>query len=303
MSNVGIHYHVHGGDSLEIAHDPATLGLPGYFVLRFGPDLTLFVDPPQLEGLGAKIEAALKPRCLSRTIYVASKTKHAAIWRDLRSKGVPINSTWIDEAGQGESEDLSDLAARCVSEASMAGALVLYSESDDVLKGALIEVGAALASGVPVFSVGNSVSLSTVLRCHPLWQECRSLEDAMDAAAGRLIEAAIAGVRSALAADPEIAEAVDAVRGAAEAQRWIAWPVGQYLIEQGWTLDDATDLSGYFRSSTRLLCAFVGAGGWTVLDGGGEAIAWGTTIAELRDALAGPVALPQLSEWSPEAPC
>jgi hypothetical protein len=59
MSNVGIHYHVHQGDALEIAHEPATYGLPQYFVVRFGHDLSMFVNPPELERLRAKIDAAL----------------------------------------------------------------------------------------------------------------------------------------------------------------------------------------------------------------------------------------------------
>lgn len=75
-------------------------------------------------------------------IYVASKT--------FRLDGFPVHSTWIDEAGQGETLDWADLWRRCVSEAATATALVVYAESTDVLKGALVEVGAALAAGRPV---------------------------------------------------------------------------------------------------------------------------------------------------------
>lgn len=90
-----------------------------------------------------------------RGIYIASKTKHADRWRRLRDDaGLPIISTWIDEAGAGESGDLSDLWRRCILEASTASALVLYREPDDVLKGGWVELGAALACGVPVFAVG-----------------------------------------------------------------------------------------------------------------------------------------------------
>lgn len=90
-----------------------------------------------------------------RGIYIASKTKHADRWRFLRDQvGEPIISTWIDEAGAGESSDLADLWRRCISEASTAQVLILYREPEDVLKGGWIELGAALASGVPVFAVG-----------------------------------------------------------------------------------------------------------------------------------------------------
>ena len=87
-------------------------------------------------------------------IYVASKTAHAFMWQHHRAIGVPIISTWIDEAGPGESTDLADLWRRCIAEASSAAALVLYRGGDEVLKGAWAEVGVALASGVPVFAVG-----------------------------------------------------------------------------------------------------------------------------------------------------
>lgn len=88
-------------------------------------------------------------------IYVASKVKHAEMWRDLRTfEGMPIISTWIDEAGPGESADLNDLWSRCIREASTAAALIIYRRPDEVLKGAWVELGAALASGVPVFAVG-----------------------------------------------------------------------------------------------------------------------------------------------------
>ncbi len=88
-------------------------------------------------------------------IYIASKTQHAQRWRFLRDAvGYPIISTWIDEAGEGETSDWSDLWERCVREASTATALIVYREPDEVLKGGWIEVGAALAAGVPVFAVG-----------------------------------------------------------------------------------------------------------------------------------------------------
>ncbi|UIK04874.1 hypothetical protein [Neorhizobium galegae] len=94
------------------------------------------------------------PQSHRRGIYIASKTKHADRWRRLREAGFPIISTWIDEAGAGESGDLSDLWRRCILEASTASALVLYREPADVLKGGWVELGAALACGVPVFAVG-----------------------------------------------------------------------------------------------------------------------------------------------------
>lgn len=78
-------------------------------------------------------------------IYVASKTAHASMWREYRSVGAPIISTWIDEAGAGETTDFADLWTRCVMEARDALCLVLYRLPGEILKGALVEAGAALA--------------------------------------------------------------------------------------------------------------------------------------------------------------
>lgn len=114
-------------------------------------------------------------------IYIASKTRHADKWKALRAEGHNIISTWIDEAGKGESDDLTDLAKRCVNEAKNADRLILFSDDDELLKGALIEVGAALAYGVPVYVVGWSRSFETALNKHPLWRNCFSLREALEA--------------------------------------------------------------------------------------------------------------------------
>ena len=89
-----------------------------------------------------------------RGIYIASKTRHADRWVTMRAAGAPIISTWIDEAGEGQSADLHDLWDRCISESKSCGVLIVYREPEDVLKGAWVEIGAALAAGVPVYAVG-----------------------------------------------------------------------------------------------------------------------------------------------------
>ena len=87
-------------------------------------------------------------------IYTASRTHHANKWKSARARGEPIISTWIDEAGAGGSPSLSDLWVRNINEAVSADALVVLIERDDFpLKGALVEIGAALAAGNPVFVV------------------------------------------------------------------------------------------------------------------------------------------------------
>jgi hypothetical protein len=94
------------------------------------------------------------PRVGRRGIYIASKTRHAGRWLALRAAGHPIISTWIDEAGIGASADLDDLWQRCISEAALCAVLIVYREPEDTLKGAWVEIGAALVRGTPVFAVG-----------------------------------------------------------------------------------------------------------------------------------------------------
>lgn len=120
-----------------------------------------------------------------RTIYVASRTKHAERWKSIRaawSDTFKVNSTWLDEAGPGESESLTDLAHRCIREASEADALVVYVEPGDLpLKGVLMEVGAALASRKPVYWSGPMPS-SAVMH-HPGIRSVDSIHEAIALAA------------------------------------------------------------------------------------------------------------------------
>lgn len=114
-------------------------------------------------------------------IYVASKVKHAAMWKAVRQYLLPknhaITSTWIDEAGEGETASYTELATRCISEIAASDVLILYCEPGELLKGALIEVGAALALGKKVAVVGDCESLSRVFKSHGLWSEHESILD------------------------------------------------------------------------------------------------------------------------------
>lgn len=114
-----------------------------------------------------------------RKIYIASKVTHAARWLDLREDGWPIISTWIDEAGEGESKSLADLTLRCIAEAASSTHFILFTEEDEILKGALLECGAALANEVPVYCVGGGPSISRVFEKHPCWRKCDTIEDAL----------------------------------------------------------------------------------------------------------------------------
>lgn len=116
--------------------------------------------------------------------YIASKTSHAPRWIDLRANGVPFTASWIDEAGEGQSADYAELSERCLAEIGRSAAMILYCEPGELLKGALVEAGAALMAGVPVILVGRCESLSRVFRKHPLWKEMESLPEALALAGG-----------------------------------------------------------------------------------------------------------------------
>lgn len=101
-------------------------------------------------------------------IYVASKAvAHGPHWRSLRDQGLPILSSWIDESDPGLTLDWPDLWHRCLTEVAKSSALIVYLEPGEVLKGAWIEVGAALALGIPVIGVGieeHSIAKSGKIR-------------------------------------------------------------------------------------------------------------------------------------------
>lgn len=126
--------------------------------------------------------------------YIASRAslpERSAAWRKLRDvAGWKITSSWIDEAGVGESADLGSLWSRIEAEIARSERLILYVEPDDFpLKGALIEVGMALAHRIPIRVVAPGVALDPVsLRPigswvrHPLVTFCDTMDEALDGA-------------------------------------------------------------------------------------------------------------------------
>lgn len=96
-------------------------------------------------------------------IYVASRAsipERSQMWRGLRDAGWPIISSWIDEAGEGETEDFGELWSRIVKEISDADVLILYAQQDDFpLKGALLECGIAMGLGKKIIVCLPDVNL------------------------------------------------------------------------------------------------------------------------------------------------
>ncbi len=128
-------------------------------------------------------------------LYIASRVRHAASWIELRKDGVPISSSWINGVGPGETADLGELWSRILTEIRGSDALLFYAAASDFpLKGALVEVGVALAYGLPVFVVLEDVELDDFYRPvgswirHPLVRRFTSMDAALRAIAkaGRL---------------------------------------------------------------------------------------------------------------------
>ena len=119
-------------------------------------------------------------------IYVASRVIHAPRWREYREDGLPIISTWIDEAGEGETLDFSELWLRGAREVEQANVLLFYGDVVDApWKGALVEVGMALALRKPVVALvigeleGRTMRPVGSWLAHPLVRRAGSIETAL----------------------------------------------------------------------------------------------------------------------------
>ena len=113
-------------------------------------------------------------------IYMASKVKHFQKWIDLRNKGYNIISTWIDEAGPGQTKDKSELCNRVIDEVKNSDFLIVYIENGEFLKGALIEMGIAMGFGIPIFTVGQVLKPDSVFTYCSLIHQFNSIEESLN---------------------------------------------------------------------------------------------------------------------------
>lgn len=120
-------------------------------------------------------------------IYGASCLNHAKLWINeinRRSKYFTLHSSWQNSfwfpAGPEESPDAARIFwYKDIEEIRTCDALICYAEVGDVLRGAICEVGAALALKKPVILVAppGLFSLST-WQYHPYVSRRANLEDA-----------------------------------------------------------------------------------------------------------------------------
>jgi nucleoside 2-deoxyribosyltransferase len=117
----------------------------------------------------------------------------AETWRELRFQVVDIEvvSSWIDIPhiqkldDQMNSKVLEGAWERNVQDVRKCDALLAYAAPEDVLVGALVEVGVALGAGKTVICVGSSRSFGTWV-FHENVYKAKSVMDAVNLARGLL---------------------------------------------------------------------------------------------------------------------
>ena len=87
-------------------------------------------------------------------VYCASKSKHAPKWMSWKDAGAEITSSWLEKFDQGRLDDQTGHWDQILEDIQSSDALLLYSEPEDVQKGALAEFGIAFALGMKLFYVG-----------------------------------------------------------------------------------------------------------------------------------------------------
>ena len=112
-------------------------------------------------------------------IYMASKVKHFQKWIDLRNEGHDIVSTWIDEAGEGQTKDKKELCSRVINEITKCNFMVVYVEDGEFLKGALIEMGLAMSFDIPIMMVGRVLKTDSVFTHYHSIYQCSSINDGL----------------------------------------------------------------------------------------------------------------------------
>jgi nucleoside 2-deoxyribosyltransferase len=120
-------------------------------------------------------------------VYTASKISYASLWRQLRNeewKHLDFTARWIDIEDLELEERISGPAEYVhfwtidIQDVRRSDFVLIYARPGDLLKGALVEVGAALALGKIVLSVG--IDPSHTWSYHPCVVRLDTLSQAND---------------------------------------------------------------------------------------------------------------------------
>ena|SRR5438309_255045 len=117
-------------------------------------------------------------------VYIASKIMYAERFRRLRTEWnahrVEIYSRWLDQAVHENSATPDDFHIFWLTDeqdVKESDAVIVYGETGDTLRGALVEAGIAIGAGIPVIIVGDSPSFAS-WQYHPKVVRADSLEHA-----------------------------------------------------------------------------------------------------------------------------
>lgn len=97
---------------------------------------------------------------MSITFYTAGKIWHAPKFQMLRDMGWPVNSRWIDLDPVADEHFITHqkdkLWQLCLEDVCNSSFLLLYCEDmQEEQRGALVEIGMAMAFGKPIYVVGR----------------------------------------------------------------------------------------------------------------------------------------------------
>lgn len=128
-------------------------------------------------------------------VYVASKLKHATKWKRLRKAwekdNIWIVSRWIEQAAQEDtagSFDFKVFWSVDQEDVSRSDVVLVYGESGEDLRGALVEAGMGIAYGKMLIVVGNCNSFGTWTH-HPNVYYAETIEKAKELIVNRFCSA------------------------------------------------------------------------------------------------------------------
>ena len=110
-------------------------------------------------------------------VYMASKLRHSAMLRELVLSRTDICFTarwpYFEHQVPDTKEHASHFWSHDFNDVTYAEVVVVYAEQDDKLRGALVEVGYALALGKPVIVIGDHADYGT-------WRHANNVRRALD---------------------------------------------------------------------------------------------------------------------------
>ena len=111
-------------------------------------------------------------------VYVASHIRFIDYWQKVRESGIEISSSWIDyPPSRNDNDAISKLWINCFEEIRQSDMVMVKAEKEDKFKGVLVEIGAALILGKPVYLVGENNNMGDIYN-HPLFHQVSSPEKA-----------------------------------------------------------------------------------------------------------------------------